>query len=335
MKKNQILPVSVKTTLIGLLVALLVSSCDKSELAEIENSASEKNKSSFAKKEFATVHLFDDSEVFKQIMFARGESIKIIPELQRIRDLSGIEKLDDEQQKFASLIEDAIADQIKKSNPEFFKKFATLIRSGNPVKVQHGLRIASEQIVEAMSKSNPELSLLNQLRKDGDFYASLTPEQKKRLSMVAELDNIDFAKLRDIFKDLDIGTNIYRNVQINSALVLQHARQVQLDLNINLHNQLVKNFNIQLDRNINIARQLHIQRAFNTDLHLNFDTGAGSSVWHDTDVVVVAYVAVAVVAVAVVNVIDFTPMPGPEFSDKILFQEKLVAGITKNFSQGF
>jgi hypothetical protein len=256
------------------------------------------------------------AELFRQIMFAKPDLIAKVPEFKRLRDMGGLSRLDKKQQEVSVKIEEAILNDISKREPKFFDQFASYVQSGDPIKVQSALRLGGDQILKTLVTNNAGFVNLLRLRYDESLYEQLTDEQKQKLKKINQLNNIDFATLKDLFKDF---VDLDRDVIIYKAFARAEYLSVKTSAQLALAKIKDKQLATIQDKQIDLARIMM------TDL------GVGSDVWVSTDYVVAAYVAVAVVAIAVVHVIDFTPMP-VQFGDRYLFQEKLIAGLTKQFA---
>lgn len=313
----------------GIIILVMLVGCDK-------------------KKETAVAATkYDGTELFRQIMFTHSDATAKVPELKRVRDLSGADKLEEKQLKVVHKIEEAIITEIKRSSPDFFSEFGALVQSGDPIKVQYGLKLAGDEIVKTLVNNNANYLPLLYLKFNEKLYADLSPEQKEKLKKIRDLGTIDLSELKDAMKEFtdpqngliiyealnqikNLNLNLDRQLdrQLTRIIDKQLSRVIDKQVSRVVDKQLTKVIDKQLARVVDKQIDLSLARVLQADL----DLYAGSDVWVSTDYVVAAYVAVAVVAIAVVNVIDFTPMPNPEFGDQIFFQEQLVANITKQYA---
>jgi hypothetical protein len=245
----------------------------------------------------------DGKFLFAELMFAGKELGESIPEIQRIRELGNLDKLNQSQAIFLDTLKNNLIKIIEKQDPLFFTSFSNKIHSGNPFEVQNAMNIAGDKILIALAMSNPSFSPLLKIGFNPEFNDSL---QNSSNDFLAQLDTTESG-------DLDL-----RKIKFND--------KTMLDLQVDRLTDIDKVLALNKDLNSYKDLQLNNDHFLNLSLAKIKDINVGSAVWKENDFVVVG--EVAIVAVAVIAVV----IERRNLEDRSIFQEKLISSITEKYA---
>jgi SdpC family antimicrobial peptide len=140
--------------------------------------------------------------LYRELLFPNAAAAKRVPALARVFEFSGMAKKNADQLRAMTAIQDALVANIKKTQPDFFDRFAKQITSGDVLLVEAALREAGTATQAAMATFGKALQAAASQEGIAELGRNLAQDPKSEmLSKLTSLDPKIFAEIVGIFRE--------------------------------------------------------------------------------------------------------------------------------------
>lgn len=207
----------------------------------------------------------EGATLFRQLMFAHKEAADKVPELQRIREIAGLDQMDSARKVVASQMEDTIVAIIQKEFPPFMDEFGHLIQSGDPINVKYAIQQGGDKILAAIVILNHRFTPLLTIRYNKNLIELIPQRDKELLSLLGNLDSMNADKIGRLRNGLASEQGLILQLDLNTVQQVNKlsARQVDLQVDAEANVQTVRQVSLQTPQQTDLQtpRQLDLQTA--------------------------------------------------------------------------